>query len=170
MQPSEALSASAQISVTLAGFAGVVVAFRSGAVHEWSKVDKFRLRILLINSGVPFGLSILAMLLSTTGLSEDRLWQICSVLAFVTISIVGRQMVSTMQAFSREEFRAGGGSLMVFYSSSVIAIAVTLLQLYNAIALKVFWPFFAGISTQLILAILQFILLVLAGHDQTGDP
>ena len=54
MQPSEALSASAQVAVTLAGFAGVVVAFRSRSVHEWSKVDKFRLQILLSNSALPF--------------------------------------------------------------------------------------------------------------------
>jgi hypothetical protein len=54
MQPSEALSASAQVAVTLAGFAGVVVAFRNRSVHEWSKIDRFRLQILLTNSGVPF--------------------------------------------------------------------------------------------------------------------
>ena len=165
MQPSEALSAAAQVAVTLAGFAGVVVAFRSSAVHEWSKVDKFRLRILLINSGIPFGLSIMAMLLSATGLSEGRVWQVCSVIGFVTIAMVGQQMSSGMRGFSRSEFRAGGGSLVIFYSSSVVAIAVTLLQLYNAIVLKTFWPFFAGIATQLTLAILQFMRLVLAGEE-----
>ena len=47
MQPSEALTTSAQIAVTLAGFAGVVVAFRNRSVHEWSRIDKFRLQILL---------------------------------------------------------------------------------------------------------------------------
>ena len=169
MQPSEALSASAQVAVTLAGFAGVVVAFRSGSIHEWSKVDKFRLRILLINSGIPFGLSIFAMLISATGLHEDRVWQVCSVIGFVTIAMVGQQMRSGMRGLSREEFRAGGGSLAVFYSSSAIAIAVTLLQLYNAIVLKAFWAFFAGISTQLVLAMVQFVRLVVAGHDQTSD-
>ena len=165
MQSNEALSAAAQVSVTLAGFAGVVVAFRSRSVHEWSKIDKFRLRILLINSGTPFGLSILAMLLSVTGLNEDRVWQVCSVMAFVTVTIVGQQMMSGMRGFSREEFQAGGGNIVVFYSSSLIAISVTLLQLYNAVALKTFWPFFAGIATQLVLAILQFILLVTAAHS-----
>src|SRR5207247_2131499 len=68
MQPSEALSASAQVAVALAGFAGVVVAFRNRSVHEWSKIDKFRLRILLTNSAIPFVLSILGMVLSSTSL------------------------------------------------------------------------------------------------------
>src|ERR1700730_17743698 len=160
MQPSEALSTSAQIAVTLAGFAGVVVAFRSGSVHEWSNVDKFRLRILLINSSIPLGLSIFAMLLSTTALEQERIWQVCSVLAFVLTVVVGQFMTHSLRSLFREEFRRGGGSHVVFYSSGVIAIAVTLLQIYNAVALKTFWPFFAAIATLLILAMLQFVRLV----------
>lgn len=50
MEPGEALSTAAQIAVTLAGFAGVVVVFRRESVHEWSPIDKFRLRLLLANS------------------------------------------------------------------------------------------------------------------------
>jgi hypothetical protein len=34
MEPSEALATGAQIAVALAGFAGVVVAFRSSSLHE----------------------------------------------------------------------------------------------------------------------------------------
>jgi len=166
MQPSEALSASAQISVTLAGFAGVVVAFRSGSVHEWSNVDKFRLRILLVNSGVPFGLSVIAMLLLSTALDQERLWQMCSVFAFVTVVVTGQQISGGLRRLSPGEFRRGGGNRAVFLSSSVIGIAVTLLQLYNAISLKTFWPFFAAIVTQLLLGMLQFVRLVVAGHDR----
>ena len=153
------------MAVTLAGFAGVVVAFRSGSVHEWSKIDKFRLRILLTNSGIPFGLSFLAMLLSSTALDQERLWQICSILAFVTVVLVGQQTSRRLQQLSREEFRSGGGSRAVFFSGSIIGIGVTLLQLYNAIVLKTFWPFFAAIATLLSLAMLQFVLLVVAGHE-----
>src|SRR5439155_788167 len=85
MQPSEALSASAQVAVTLAGFAGVVVAFRSRSVHEWSKIDKFRLGILLTNSAIPFVLSIVGMLLSSTSLDLATVWRLCSIFAFVMI-------------------------------------------------------------------------------------
>ena len=165
MQPSEALSASAQVAVTLAGFAGVVVAFRSGSVHQWSNVDKFRLRILLMNSAMPFVLSILAMLLSSTALDQDTVWQVCSVLAFVMIVVVGQQMSRGLRRLSPEEFRAGGGSGVIFYSASVLGIAVMLLQLYNAITLKTFWPFFAAIAALLVLGMLQFVRLVMVGHD-----
>src|SRR2546421_1025713 len=90
MQPSEALSASAQIAVTLAGFAGVVVAFRNRAVHEWSKIDKFRLRILLLNSGVPFLLSILGMVLSSTTIDPAMAWRLCSLLTFVIVVVIAQ--------------------------------------------------------------------------------
>lgn len=127
MQPNEALSASAQIAVALAGFAGVVVAFRSGSIHEWSRVDKFRLRILLVNSGVPFGLSILGMWLLSTSLDLQRIWQIGSVLAFVAVTMTGQQMSRSMRGFSRQEFETDGASRAVFFSSSIVGVAVTLL-------------------------------------------
>jgi Mg2+/Co2+ transporter CorB len=165
MQPSEALSASAQIAVALAGFAGVVVAFRNRSLHEWSKIDKFRLRILLTNSVIPFAASIIAMVLSSTTLDSARVWQLCSIITFVMIINVAAIISRGYRRFSREEFAAAGGSSIAFFSSSVVGVAVTLLQLYNAITLKTFWPFFAAIATLLLLAILQFILLVTAGHD-----
>ena len=164
MQSSEALSASAQVAVTLAGFAGVVVAFRSGSVHEWSYLDKFRLRILLTNSAVPFALSIVAMLLASTALDEPRLWQVCSILAFVVIVVVGQQISRGLRRLSSQEFRKGGGSYPIFYGGSLMGVLITVLQIYNAISLKTFWPFFAAIAGQLLLGIIQFVLLVVAEH------
>src|SRR4051812_42643083 len=117
MQPNEALSASAQISVTLAGFAGVVVAFRSGAVHEWSKMDKFRLEILLSNSLLPFALSIFAMVLMTAGLNEQMTWRLCSVIAFVITAARGQALSRTYRTFSREELKASGSKRWIFFSS-----------------------------------------------------
>src|SRR5467141_2422607 len=51
MEPGEALATAAQIAVALAGFAGVVVAFRSSSLHEWSLLDKYRLWLLLGSPG-----------------------------------------------------------------------------------------------------------------------
>jgi len=65
MEPGEALGIAAQIAVALAGFAGVVVVFRREAVHEWAGIDKLRLRLLLANSMLPLGLSMLGLLLLT---------------------------------------------------------------------------------------------------------
>ena len=166
MQPSEALSASAQVAVTLAGFAGVVVAFRSESVHEWSKVDKFRLQILLSNSVLPFVMSIFAMLLATTALGEQTIWQLCSIVAFVLTAMTGQIISGTYRMLSREELKASGSRRWVFVSSGLVGLAATLLQLYNAISLQTFWPFFAGIATWLWLGMIQFVLLVTAAHKK----
>jgi hypothetical protein len=166
MQPSEALSASAQVAVTLAGFAGVVVAFRSGSIHEWSKIDKFRLEILLSNSALPFILSILGMVMVATSLSQPTVWRWCSLIAFIITVGRGQILSRTYRAFSREELKASGSRKWIFYSGAVVGIAATLLQLYNVIRLQTFWPFFAMIATWLCLAMVQFVLLVTAHHDQ----
>ena len=165
MQPSEALSASAQVAVTLAGFAGVVVAFRSGSIHEWSKIDKFRLQILLSNSVLPFMMSIFAMLLATTGLADQMIWRWCSLVAFILTAGTGQILSRAYRTFSRDELAVSGSRRWLFASSGLLGIAATLLQLYNVIRLQTFWPFFAAIATWLLLAMIQFVLLVTARHE-----
>lgn len=164
MQPNEALSTSAQIAVTLAGFAGVVVAFRSGSVHEWSKVDKFRLYFLLNNSALPFLFSVFAMLLMTTSLQEQTTWRLCSLVAFVVAAIIGERLARSLRMLSRDELEASGFRRWISVSSGVVAVGATLLQLYNVIQLQTFWPFFAIIASWLWLGMIQFVLLV------TGSP
>src|SRR5262249_58982795 len=121
MQPSEALSASAQVAVTLAGFAGVVVAFRSGSVHEWSKVDKFRLYFLLNNSALPFLLSIFAMLLMTASLNEQTTWRLCSLVAFVIATASGQLLTRSFRTIPRDELNASGFRKRVFVMSGLLA-------------------------------------------------
>ena len=48
--------------MALAGFAGVVVAFRSKSLHKWSLRDKFRLWLLLGNALIPLFDCLFAML------------------------------------------------------------------------------------------------------------
>src|SRR5204862_6342181 len=108
MQPSEALSTSAQVAVTLAGFAGVVVAFRDRSIHEWSKIDKFRLQILLSNSILPFMMSIFAIVLATPGLAEQKLWRCCSLVAFLLPARPGQSCSRTYRTFSRYPLAAPG--------------------------------------------------------------
>jgi hypothetical protein len=165
MQPSEALSAAAQLAVALAGFAGVVVAFRSGAIHEWSNIDKFRLRILLSNSALPFVMSIFAMLLLATSLPEQTVWRWCSLVAFIATAATGQFLSRTYRTFSRGDLKASASKRWIFVSSGLIGIASTLLQLYNVISLKTFWPFFAAIATWLWLAMIQFVLVVTVQHN-----
>lgn len=52
-------------------------------------------------------------------------------------------------------------SPFLVYGLGVIAMAATLLQIYNVVVLNVFWAFFATIVVQLVAGILQFVRLIL---------
>src|SRR6202035_599459 len=89
MEPGEALATAAQIAVALAGFAGVVVAFRSSSLHEWSLVDKFRLWLLLGSALVPLFSCLFGMLLLTIKPTPLSIWRWASGCALVLISVFG---------------------------------------------------------------------------------
>ena len=64
MQPQDILPTLAEISVTVVGFTGVLVAFRPASAGAWSKAELVRIRAVLLNPGavlvwslLPFGLS-----------------------------------------------------------------------------------------------------------------
>jgi hypothetical protein len=63
MEPGETLGIAAQIAVALAGFASLVVVFGRVSAHEWSPIDRFRLRQLLTNSMLPLAFCMIGLLL-----------------------------------------------------------------------------------------------------------
>jgi hypothetical protein len=83
MEPWEALSSAAEIAVALAGFAGVVVAFRSSSLHEWSALDKHRLWLLLSNALIPLFSCLFGMLLLTIKPVPVSIWRWCSGCSFL---------------------------------------------------------------------------------------
>jgi hypothetical protein len=161
MEPGEALSTAAQIAVALAGFAGVVVAFRSNSLHDWSPRDKFRLLVLLGNAldtlfGCLFGMVLLTikpMPLST--------WHWCSgfaLLLFFSFGFLGWRRLSALGPAVIKEM---GIYRFVFYLFGTLGAAVGLLQVYNVFVAGVFWPFYAAVTFPLAVGTLQFALMIL---------
>jgi hypothetical protein len=70
-----------------------------------------------------------------------------------------------MRTFRRLDLRGlqsyGRATHFVFYLFGILGTAATVLQLYNAIILGVFWPFFTGIAFQLTAAMFQFMRIIL---------
>src|ERR1044072_4292308 len=83
MEPNEALGIAAQVAVALAGFAGVVVVFRPGSLHQWSTIDRFRLRLLLHNSICPLADALFGMFLLTIKPAPLWIWRECSLFALL---------------------------------------------------------------------------------------
>lgn len=159
MEPNEALGIAAQVAVTLAGFAGVVVIFRPQALHQWSALDRFRLRLLLHNSICPLAYALFGMLLLTMKPTPLWIWRECSLFGILF------QLPGAIIAFksSRKlrpaEFK--GTSQALFYSLGVLGTATMILQVINIVKLNLFWPFFLSIVMHLLAGMLQFARMVL---------
>ncbi len=161
MEPGEALGIAAQIAVTLAGFAGVVVVFRRESIHEWSPADKLRLRLLLTNSILPLVLCMIGILLLTIRPVPADIWRWCSGFAFVISLLVAITMTKVFRRLDLRQMQSGRVTRLVVYLFGTLGIAVNLLQLYNAALLGAFWPFFSGIVVQLLTGIFQFARMIL---------
>lgn len=110
MEPGEALGIAAQIAVALAGFAGVVVVFRRESVHEWSAIDKVRLRLLLANSILPLGLCMMGLLLLTLEPMPPAVWRWCSAIEFVVFLFFVVTMAKTFRRLGVRKPQRESGS------------------------------------------------------------
>ena len=161
MEPGEALGIAAQIAVALAGFAGVVVVFRRESVHEWSAVDKLRLRLLLANSILPLGLSMVGLLLLTIEPMPSGIWRCCSGVALIATLLFVRTTTKIFRRLDPQSLQRERATRFIFYLFGALGAAVMLLQVYNIALSGVFWPFFAGIVYQLLTAMAQFARMIL---------
>src|SRR5260370_11183439 len=139
MEPGEALTTAAQIAVALAGFAGVVVAFRSKSLHEWSRRDKFRLWLLLGNGLVPLFDCFFGMFLMTIKPTPLSIWNWCSgfslllgfpfgFLTWRRLSELGPTLIKNMGAYR-----------YLFYMVGILGTAVGVLQVYIVLSWAWFW-------------------------------
>lgn len=158
MQPSDALGIVAQVSVTLAGFAGIVVVFRPQSVHEWSPIDKFRLRLLLTNSALPLGYSLLGILLLAVDPPVPGIWRWCSALAFATQVTTFVMSGNPARKIPPEHFRSINKP--VFYGIGALATVALVLQVLNFAVWNRFWAFLAIMFAHLVAAIVQFLRMV----------
>jgi hypothetical protein len=168
MQPGEALDVAAQVAVTLAGFAGIVVVFRPESVHQWAAIDKFRLRLLLANSALPLICSLFGILLLTVDPAPAAIWRWCSgftlavMMPFVAMNSMGIRDISRMEHKNV--------SSPLFYLVGALGTAALGLQLINAVVWNKFWPFFSAIFVYLVAAVVQFLrLLLLPPHRREKD-
>lgn len=161
MEPTTALSVSAQIAVSIAGFAGVVAAFRNDSVHDWGQVEKFWLRLLLVNSILPLAFSMVGLFLLSVTHDSPAIWRWCSGFATLFLLPYAVFIVTTLVGFAPGQLEAAGGTRFTSYALIAILTAVCLLQLCNLVALAAFWPFFGAIVALLLGAMYQFVRLVL---------
>jgi hypothetical protein len=165
MEPTEILGSAAQVAVTLAGFAGVVVVFGSASVHEWSPVDKFRLRLMLLSSSLALALCMLGLVLLAAGLPSERAWRFGSGLIVATMLPAQISGIATFLRFPAEELRRTGASRAIFYASNTVGFALIALQVANATVIAEFWPFLLTVVLSILISLLQFVRLILSRRE-----
>ena len=107
-----------------------------------------------------FGLLALA-----SDLPQPVVWRLMSGLV-VALLLPGLIVnISAFRKFSPDELRRTGASRATFYATSSLGFAVVLLQIYNALAMAVFWPFFLSIVLSILISTLQFARLILARRE-----
>lgn len=161
MDPSSTLSTSAQIAVAIAGFAGVVAAFRNESVHDWARIEKFWLRLLLLNSILPLAFSMIGLLFLAVTPAPPTLWRWCSGFAAFFLLPYAAMIIRSLVGFAPGQLEAAGGGKLTSYVLVAFLVAVCLLQFYNIATLAAFWPFFCAIVALLLGAMYQFVRLVL---------
>ena len=161
MEPGEALSVAAQLAVALAGFAGVVVVFRSSSVHDWAPMDRFRLLNLLGNAVVPLFGCLFGMLMLTIKPPPASIWHWCSGFLLLMSIPFGLATWRRLAALGPGVVENMGVYRYVFYAVGILGTAISLLQIYNATVAGVFWFFYAGITFPLAVGTLQFVLMIL---------
>jgi hypothetical protein len=75
-----ALNTLAEVAITLAGFSGVVVAFRLRGAHSWSPTDLRVLWLLIGDSFLVLFFSLLPFPLAIANWSDAALWGFCNAL------------------------------------------------------------------------------------------
>jgi hypothetical protein len=161
MEPGEALTTAAQIAVALAGFAGVVVAFRSKSLHEWSQRDKFRLWLLLGNALVPLFDCFFGMFLMTIKPTPLSIWNRCSGFSLLLSFPFGFLSWRRLSELGPTVIKNMGVYRYFFYLVGGLGTAVILSQFYNALVSGVFWLFYTAIIFPLAIGTLQFALMIL---------
>src|SRR6266487_4369302 len=161
MEPGEALATAAQIAVALAGFAGVVVAFRSSSLHEWSPREKFRLWLLLGNALVPLFDCFFGMFLMTIKPTPLCIWNWCSGFSLLLGFPFGFLTWRRLSKLGPTVIKNMGAYRYLFYMFGVLGTAMVLSQFYNGLVSGVFWLFYAAVIFPLAIGTLQFALMIL---------
>ena len=160
--PQATLSIFAEVSVALAGFSGIVIAFGRRPTSSLSPLEIRRLSNLFILSGLALLLSLLGISLLHLELKDaGLLWRSAS--AIVVLLATPWLIWDVVRVFrlERSEMAEVNTYIVVIFDS--LAVAMLLLQLANWIVMAESWPFFLALVLMVAGAFQQFILLVQMG-------
>ena len=167
--PHDTLSIFAEVSVALAGFSGIVIAFGRRSIGSLTALEIRRLNNLFLLSGLVLIVSLAGVsLLHVDPSSSDRLWRWGSAATFLVAT--PWLIFDVVRVFRLEAAEKMGVNPVVLVTFNTLAVATLVLQLVNWISIGEAWPFFLALVMAIVGAFQQFILLVRAGFSQRATP
>lgn len=154
----------AEVSVTLAGFSGVVVAFRLQGIQGWSYTELRVLWLLIGDSFLVLLFSLLPIPLALANWSQDAIWGFCNALLglwFITVDLLvfraevrdrARRQLITVPVISP-----------ILYALMIVAIGVgiaLLLSAWNLIVPRGQAIYMLGLIVLLAFAALEFMFFI----------
>lgn len=165
MQAAEVLAVLGHVSVSFAGFSGIVMAFRRSQPGEWSALDRFRFRFMVEFSLATLVLSLLPFFVSELGVPEARV--------FTTSSLVlgaGALAYLVRSAWSLRRLIATGEpvSLVLAAISVAVGVAVAGSAFLNAAGLfaRPAGVYLAGVGGCLFVSSAMFARLLLTSSPE----
>jgi hypothetical protein len=161
MDPGDALLTVGELALGLAGFSGIVAAFRT-RTGPWHPADAFRLTSLLLVSLGTFFLALIPLALSQFALSYEVVWRVSSGLMALFIGVAGfiiLRKLRTLDAGSRLLFNRWMNAFMLI--GSLLTGLAQLANSVGAISRDWFAVYFAGTVWLLFYSGVQFARLVL---------
>ena len=160
--PHDTLAIFAEISIALAGFSGIVIAFGRRSAGSLSALELRRLSNLFTLSGLSLIVSLVGMALLHLNLDDHTtLWRWGSGLIFVLATPWLIRDVVAVYRLEEAEKATVSVPLVIFFDSA--AAAMLALQYWNWLYLHESWPFFVALVLIITGAFQQFILLVRTG-------
>ena len=164
--PHDTLAIFAEVSVALAGFSGIAIAFGRRSLGGLTSNEMRRLSNLFAMSGFVLFSALLGMsALHFESASENVLARYGSLL--VLIFGVPWLIYDWRKAIRLLAADENAVNTTLFYPFNIVAILILLLQLINTVALAESWPFFLALLMCTSFAFQQFILLVATGFRES---
>ena len=160
----QALFILAEVAMTLAGFSGVVIAFRFGGKHPWSPTELRVLWFLLTDSFLVVFFSLLPIPLNLAGWPDDVIWGVFNALlgtwfiVGVVLALRGELRDRAMQQLLRVP-----ASTLILYILTPISFAMGValwLSAVDVVAPRGQAVYVLGLITLLAFAAVEFLFFI----------
>jgi hypothetical protein len=149
LEPFDALSLCAEVTIAILGFSGIVVVFGRYA-HDETGLSLFH--TLFRGTLIPLAVIAIASILDAAALGGSQIWRICSAFHAVALCLI---LVSAQSAIRR-----GGRFEPRMRLPMVGAIAVLSLSIWNAVSHHSFWPVLLVVWWAIGVSLFAFVSLI----------